>query len=506
MDNEIVWRANRGYVLPFFIIDPWFYQQPEISAQRVNFLLESLAQLDRALRQRGSKLFLLHGDSVTILRELTQELLDRNYTPHLLFNRDIQVAYGLERDQKIMRFYQEENLKITVCTNFFLNLSGHGNDWLEQYYHYQNQPLYPIPDQINTPEIVLKTSQITITDITQKYGLNYPKNTWFTGGESQAQATLNTFLARRFHGYHWKISRPWFAQQRATSHLSPHLAFGTISGRQVYQKVQQKRQEYPDHDRAVLSLRAFRDRLRWRDSASQRLYNNPHLVHQNIYPEFDEWYNLEPLSPEKERYFSNWQNGTTGFPLVDASMRQLRQMGWMNFRMRAMCATFLTINCGISWHYGAQHYMQCLIDGDLAIDHWQWQMQAGITNPLSASFRIYNPEKNAQERDQNWQFIHYWVPELRSIQPTDWGNITINYYPQPMLNWSETRQKYGQIIRQIREQVRQRLYREQGRELVIAQQAQNTLKRYRQRWRNYCQQGEPNYGQQLSLDFGDLHS
>lgn len=502
----MVWRASQGYVLPFVIIDPWFYQQPEISPQRVNFLLESWTELDKQLQQRGSHLYLFHGNSVILIQTLTQELLAQNYTPHLFCNRDIQVAYGLERDQKVRQFYHDHSLSMTEGMNFFLSLSGHGNDWLERYYHYQNQPLYPMPERCHTPEITLNIPRISLTEIGQKYGTNQPQNAWFTGGASQAHATLNSFLARRFHGYHWKISRPWLTQQGATSHLAPHLTFGTISGRQVYQQVQQKRQQYPDHDRAVLSLRAFRDRLRWRDTASQRLYHNPHLVHQNIYPEFDEWYNFEPLTAQKMMYFTRWQNGTTGFPLLDASMRQLRQMGWMNFRMRAMCATFLTINCGISWHHGARHYMQNLIDGDLAIDHWQWQMQAGITNPLATSFRVYNPERNAEQRDQNWQFIHYWVPELRSIQPADWGKVTVNSYPKPMLNWAETRQKHGQIIHRIRAQVRQRLNREQGQELVIAQQAQKTLKRYHQRWQNYYQQSEPNGAKQLTLDFGDFQT
>ncbi|MEN9214341.1 MAG: FAD-binding domain-containing protein [Gloeomargarita sp. DG02_3_bins_56] len=504
MDNEIIWRGSQGNILPFFIIDPWFYQQPEIGAQRVNFLFESLAELDKQLHKIGSQLYLFHGNSLQMIQTLTQELLAQDYRPYLLFNRDVQVTYGLERDQKVKQFYQAHGLAVTECTNFFLAPSGHGDTWLQDYYHYQNQPLHPTPERLHTPHLMLNTPQISLKDAIRKYGTNCSKNAWFSGGESQAQATLHSFLTRRFYGYHWKISRPWLAQQGATSHLSPHLTFGTMSGRYVYQKVQAKRRAYADHDRRVLSLRAFRDRLRWRDAASQRLYDHPRLIHENLYPEFDQWYNCEPLTAEKALYFRRWQQGTTGFPLVDASMRQLRQMGWMNFRMRALCATFLTINCGISWHYGAQHYMQYLIDGDLAIDHWQWQMQAGITHPLSASFRIYNPERNAQERDQHWQFIHYWVPELRALSPDDWGKVTLDAYPPPMLNWSESRQQNGQIIKQLREQVRQRLRREQGQEFRIAQQAQTTRKRYHQRWRNYYQPNQPHAGQQLSLDFGDF--
>ncbi|MCS6782441.1 MAG: FAD-binding domain-containing protein [Gloeomargarita sp. SKYBB_i_bin120] len=500
-DNEIVWRGSQGIMLPFFIIDPWFYQQPEISAHRVQFLLESLADLDQQLQKRGSQLYVFHGHSFYIIQQLTRELLAQNYVPHLFFSRDIQVTYGLERDQAVTQFYRENNLRVTECTNFFLDPNGRGDDWLEKYYDYQNQPLYPTPERLETPPLTFKTPQITLADVPQTFNLNCAPNPWFKGGESQAQATLTSFLEYRFQGYHWKLSRPWLAQQGSTSHLSPHLTFGTISSRQVYQAVQQKRCAYPDHHRAVLSLRAFRDRLRWRDSASQRLYDNPHLVHQNLYPEFDDYYTDEPLPPEKRELFWRWQQGLTGFPLVDASMRQLRHMGWMNFRMRAMCATFLTINCGISWHHGARHYMQFLIDGDLAIDHWQWQSQAGITNPLSPSFRIYNPERNARERDENWQFIHYWVPELRAIRPEDWGKVTVANYPPPMLDWSETRQQNGLIIQQIRERIRQRLHSEGGLELQRAQWTQEAIKRYHRRWKKYYEQAAG--VQQLSLDLGD---
>ncbi|MDJ0592997.1 MAG: FAD-binding domain-containing protein [Pleurocapsa sp. MO_226.B13] len=79
--------------------------------------------------------------------------------------------------------------------------------------------------------------------------------------------------------------------------------------------------------------------------------------------------------------FEAWYEGRTGYPMVDASMRQLNSMGWMNFRMRAMCVTFLCINCGVSWHHGARYFMSKLVDGNIAINHWQWQAQAGVTNP-----------------------------------------------------------------------------------------------------------------------------
>lgn len=170
----------------------------------------------------------------------------------------------------------------------------------------------------------------------QKYSQWELKNTYFKGGETQALATLNSFLDSRFH-YHWKISRPWHTQQGATSHLSPHLTFGTISVGQVYQSTKAKAAELANNPKAQFSLKAFCDRLRWHDSFTQRLCDRPELVHTNRYREFDKYYSPAKLDEEKQELFTAWKEGQTGFPLVDASMRQLKTMGWMN-----LCDSFLS--------------------------------------------------------------------------------------------------------------------------------------------------------------------
>jgi deoxyribodipyrimidine photo-lyase len=224
-------------------------------------------------------------------------------------------------------------------------------------------------------------------------------------------------------------------------------------------------------DRQALSLKSF----------SNTTYHYPELVHQNHYPEFDEYYNLEPLTEQKQELLAAWTEGETGFPLVDASMRQLKTMGWMNFRMRAMCATFLCINCGISWHHGGQHYMQYLVDGDLAIDHWQWQMQAGITNPLSDTFRIYNPNKNIEDRDSDLKFIYHWVPELRGYSlPEILKGIYLGEspYSTPVLNWAQTRKINGKIVSDLRKKVKQRLIASGGEEYEQVSKVKTTVDKY----------------------------
>ncbi|MEH1795444.1 FAD-binding domain-containing protein [Nostoc sp.] len=280
-------------------------------------------------------------------------ITQQGHRPKLYLNRDVQVEYGISRDKSIVNLYQVLNLEYHLGLNNFLQSQDKREQWFNEYYTYQRQSVSPTPTNVNTPSLFLNVPQITFSELKHKYrAFLQTEQVYFIGGETQAQARLNSFMKSRFNGYHWKLSRPWLAQLGATSHLSPHLTFGTISTRIVYQETKARAAELTNQPKAEFSLKVFRDRLRWHDSFTQRLYFYPEIAYKNRYPEFDEWYTPLNLPPEKQELFHAWLEGLTGFPLVDASMRQLKTMGWMNFRMRAMCATFLTINCGISWHDG----------------------------------------------------------------------------------------------------------------------------------------------------------
>ena len=302
-DNEIVAlaTADNAEVLPCFIIDPWFYGQAEVGKARVKFLFESLEDLDRNLKARGSQLYLFEGNSTDVIQELTRQLIQKGDRPKLFFNHDVQVQYGIERDRQIINFYHEHNLEYHQGLNNFLQTDENRRDeWMDEYYAYLRQPLHPTPESINTPQLKLNIPQLTFSDLKQKYSQFWEtNNTYFSGGETQATVTLNSFLSSRFHGYHWKISRPWLTQQGSTSHLSPHLTFGTISVRQVYQSTKARAAELATNPKAQFSLKAFRDRLRWHDSFTQRLYFHPELVDTNRYREFDEYYSPAELNEEK---------------------------------------------------------------------------------------------------------------------------------------------------------------------------------------------------------------
>jgi deoxyribodipyrimidine photo-lyase len=485
-DNEAVFNATQAaqQCLYVFVIDPWFFSQPEIGYLRVKFLFESLAALDLSLQKSGNKLLVLKGESVAMISKLLATLGEKGYRSTLYMNDDIQVAYGRERDEAIKKYCQEHKIQLHVSQNYFLLYDESQMDsWWKQYYDYQYAEQLAIPDikplDAMLGRHIINLDQLNPQTLAEDLSLKLPnaKQVLFTGGEDAARMAVYTFLKDRVDGYRWKISRPFLAQQGATSLLGPHLAFGTISNRTVFQAAARHQAKLEKiQPKKAFDIATYLDRLRWRDSFTQRLWFHPKLIWKNRFAEFDEVYNEEELTPQKQEYFERWKAGETGFPLLDAAMRQLKHDGFINFRMRAMAATFLTINCGVSWHHGARHFMNCLVDGDIAINHWQWQMQAGITNPLSPTFRMYSPTKNFRDRDPRADYVHFWLPETRS-KDVD----TILAEAKPMLDFNAARKTNGKIISDLRKKVRERIVAEKGLELANATVASTVVKKYNER-------------------------
>ena len=485
-DNEAVASATKNHsdCLFIFTIDPWFYSQPETGWLRVKFLFEALTALHDLLVAQGSRLVLLKGSSVEAVTNLLRVMKANKLDPELYFSHDVQVAYGRDRDNAVKSFCTANAIAVHECYSYFLlHKEGEMDSWWKRYYSYQQAPKYEVPSNINSSREMLKIIGTIPTiephDIASTMSLTIPKprQQMFHGGEDSGRLALYNFLKSRVDGYHWKISRPFLAQNGATSLLGPHITFGTLSTRTIYQSATKHMHKVESvNPKLGFSIAAYLDRIRWRDSFTQRLWFHPELMWQNRFPEFDVVYNQEPLQPLQQEYFERWKAGTTGFPLLDASMRQLQQDGFINFRMRAMAATFLTINCGISWHYGAQHFMNCLVDGDIAINHWQWQMQAGITNPLSPAFRMYDPTKNFRDRDTGAQYVHFWLPETRG------KNVeTILQTASPMLNFAETRKINGKRVADIRKVVRARVLKKhssEGDKAVTALRVTTNYKKY----------------------------
>jgi deoxyribodipyrimidine photo-lyase len=224
---------------------------------------------------------------------------------------------------------------------------------------------------------------------------------------------LQSFLYRRGRRYQQDLSSPLTAAA-SCSRISVHLAYGTISMRQVVHALRERRDELAgvDHEDAGQwrqALSAFDSRLHWHSHFMQKLEDAPRIEHESFIPDFD------ALREDEfdETLYAAWKAGRTGFPMVDACMRCLRTTGWLNFRMRAMLCSFAAYDCWLDWRRFAPFYAQLMADYEPGIHYPQVQMQSGTTGINAV--RIYNPVKQGKDHDPDGTFIRRWVPELRGV-------------------------------------------------------------------------------------------
>ena len=240
------------------------------------------------------------------------------------------------------------------------------------------------------------------------------------GGAAGARELLDTFLAERGHRYHMEMSSPVTAGE-SCSRLSPHLAYGTISTRMVVQRLRARIAATSDAG-LRRAWRAFDARLHWRDHFMQKLEDEPDIEHHNFVRGFD---GLRENDFDADR-FAAWAEGRTGYPMVDACMRCLRETGWINFRMRAMLMSFAAYHLWLHWRPAGLHLARLFVDYEPGI-HWsQCQMQSGTTG--INTLRIYNPLKQALDHDPDGVFVRRWIPELAEGR----GD-----YPEPIVPHAE---------------------------------------------------------------------
>ena len=440
-DHAPIYRAAlRGGVIPLFIFDRSLLHHPETAAARVAFLLAALSALDQELRDRGGRLIIRFGDPVEVLPALIRETQAEGIYAYLDFER----IYGRVRDARLNQALADQGLKIRWFepAGTTADLIPYP-DYRALWYSQMESGVLPTPSRIDIPDGVVGEPMPTLAEL----GHLPDRKPIPPASIHDARQLLQDFLAEKSDRYYWQLSYP---SAEATTGLSPHIKFGVISVRECY--VTAKAFDPKENWKIARSQQQLIARMRWGSGFAQRFRYMPQLEVRSLYSVFDQ----DGWSFDEELYQA-WQEGYTGFPIVDAAARCLQATGgWLalNFRTRALYSSFLSNLLGMDWRYGALHFMRHLIDGDCPIDHYQWAMQAGVTHCIDKTWtRIYNPEQTAVDRcDPDGLFIKRWLPELEQVPANQLGAPpTLNGYPAPILDYKKARQRRVKQLEQQRQ-------------------------------------------------------
>jgi deoxyribodipyrimidine photo-lyase len=426
-------RDAAGEVVPFYLSEPAILARDDIAATRVRFVLESLAELAAAVERTGSRLALDHGEAVERVPRAAHAVQadavywNDEYEPELVA-RDAAVERALrEQGTAVRRFHDrllvppgmvatKSHQPFVVFTPFARASSALPLGW-------------PLPTVSRLAPHELPARQLATLE---RLGFQTTQERW-PGGATAAHARLDRFLAR--------LDR--YAAERdvpalhATSRLSADLKFGTLSPRTALTAVTALARQA-----SAGSIERFVTEMRWRDFYAHVLFHFPHAAGGAFRREYDRLcWEGDPAHAEA------WAAGRTGYPIVDAGMRQLAATGFMHNRVRMIVASFLTKDLLLDWRIGERHFMRHLVDGDLASNNGGWQWAASTGTDAQPWFRIFNPVLQGERFDHEGAYVQRWVPELEHVPARfihrPWENSTTRGvgYPAPIVDHAVQRER-----------------------------------------------------------------
>ncbi|MBD1870401.1 deoxyribodipyrimidine photo-lyase [Leptolyngbya sp. FACHB-541] len=454
-------RQQSQKVVGVFCLDPLILERDDVAPARVTYMMGSLRELGDRYTQAGSQLIVLRDQPVRAIPALAKALSAKA----VFCNRGVE-PYGRERDRTVSEALKQVGIPLQTFWDQLLHspkeiVTGAGQPYTVYTPFWRNWRAKAKMDPVETlqaaeglsPNEQKAAQQAGSIDLptAKDLGFEWENELLLAPGEQAAQERLEDFCEREQAIDDYKEQRN-FPAVSGTSHLSAALKFGTIGVRTVWAAADTALKRSRS-DETASNIQTWQQELAWREFYQHAMYAFPSLAEGA----FREPFKTFPWG-DNEAHFQAWCEGMTGYPIVDAAMRQMNQLGWMHNRCRMIVASFLTKDLLVDLRRGEKYFMQRLYDADLSANNggWQWSASSGMDpKPL----RIFNPASQAKKFDPEAEYIREWLPELRSVD-TEFlvtGEIPAEErdrcnYPHPIVDHKKQQSLFKQIYQQQKQQ------------------------------------------------------